>query len=163
LSPVGATYARGLAAWTLSFVHSHTGETLTSVYFEGGRYVPSSLARINVLLRDFRTEDVYPIDPGVLDILFELRSLVGADAPFHVISGYRSPRTNTALRSRSKGVAEHSFHLQGPAVMTVNVIEEAHRSVLRGQYRAVKDHDANGVGEIHAHVIAAIHRRSDGL
>ncbi len=116
VSPVGAAYARSLETRALSFVHTHTGENLSSVYFEAGKYVPSSLERINVLLRDFRTQDVYPIDPRVLDILFDLRSLVGADAPYHVISGYRSPRTNAALRSRSSGVAEHSFHLQGRAI-----------------------------------------------
>ena len=116
VSTVGAAYARGLDSRALSFVHTHTGESLSSVYFEGERYVPSGLERINYLLRDFRTGDVHPIDPGVLDILFELHSLVGADTPYHVISGYRSPRTNAALRSRSSGVAEHSFHLQGRAI-----------------------------------------------
>ena len=33
-----------------------------------------------------------------------------------VISGYRSPRTNAALRGRSSGVAEHSLHMQGRAI-----------------------------------------------
>ena len=116
LSSLGTARARGLDARTLSLVHTHTGESLSSVYFEGGRYVPSGLDRINVLLRDFRTDDVHPIDPGVLDLLFDLRALVGADTPYHVISGYRSPLTNAALRRRSNGVAEHSFHIQGRAI-----------------------------------------------
>jgi len=33
-----------------------------------------------------------------------------------VISGYRSPQTNAALRRHSSGVAEHSLHLQGRAI-----------------------------------------------
>ncbi len=33
-----------------------------------------------------------------------------------MISGYRSPSTNAALRSRSSGVAEHSLHMQGRAI-----------------------------------------------
>ena len=77
---------------------------------------PAELARINWLMRDFRTGDVHPIDPGVLDILSELRTLADRDAPFEVICGYRSPQTNALLHSRSSGVAEHSLHLQGRAI-----------------------------------------------
>ena len=32
-------------------------------------------------MRDFRTGDVHPIDPGVLDILADLRTLADRDAP----------------------------------------------------------------------------------
>jgi uncharacterized protein YcbK (DUF882 family) len=86
------------------------------VYFQAGTYQASSLERINHLLRDFRTGDIHAIDPGVLDILFELQTLADRDEPFQVISGYRSPQTNAALRSHSSGVAEHSLHIQGRAI-----------------------------------------------
>jgi len=33
-----------------------------------------------------------------------------------VISGYRSPRTNAALRHVTSGVAEHSLHISGRAI-----------------------------------------------
>jgi len=33
-----------------------------------------------------------------------------------VISGYRSPQTNEALRHVTSGVAEHSLHLRGRAI-----------------------------------------------
>lgn len=110
------------AAWaapqrrSLSFVHTHTGERLSTVYFEGGEYRASELARINQLLRDFRTGDVHAIEPGVLDILADLRVLADRDEPYEVISGYRSPQTNAALRARSHAVAEHSLHIQGRAI-----------------------------------------------
>ena len=39
-----------------------------------------------------------------------------ADAPFEVISGYRSPQTNAALHERSSGVASQSLHMQGMAM-----------------------------------------------
>lgn len=35
--------------------------------------------------------------------------------PFEIISGYRSPKTNAALRSHSTAVAENSLHLKGMA------------------------------------------------
>jgi uncharacterized protein YcbK (DUF882 family) len=101
---------------TLSFAHTHTGESLTATYFRDGIYQPAALGHIDHLLRDFRTGDVHPIDPGVLDILFDLRALADRDEAFAVVSGYRSPHTNAALRSRSSGVAEHSLHMQGRAI-----------------------------------------------
>ena len=100
----------------LSFVHTHTGERLTTVYFEGGNYVTGALRQVNELLRDFRTETVYPIDPGVLDRLFDLQAATGGSEAFQVICGYRSPTTNEALRKASGGVAEHSLHLEGRAI-----------------------------------------------
>jgi uncharacterized protein YcbK (DUF882 family) len=115
-APVGAAFALGSERRSLSFVHTHTGESLSTVYFQGGTYNASSLERINHLLRDFRTDDVHPIDPGVLDILFDLQARVNRDEPYHVICGYRSPATNALLRSRSSGVAEHSLHVQGRAI-----------------------------------------------
>jgi uncharacterized protein YcbK (DUF882 family) len=116
LGHMGAAGARAPDKRSLSFVHTHTGERLSVVYFQGGTYQAPSLERINLLLRDFRTEEVHPIDPRTLDILFDLQTLADRDEPFQVISGYRSPHTNAALRGRSTGVAEHSLHMQGRAV-----------------------------------------------
>ena len=116
LLPFGTAWARTPARRTLSFVHTHTGEQLSSVYFQDGQYQAAELERINQLLRDFRTGDVHPIDTGVLDILADLRVLADRDEPYEVISGYRSPLTNAALHRHSSAVAEHSLHLQGRAI-----------------------------------------------
>jgi uncharacterized protein YcbK (DUF882 family) len=101
---------------TLSFEHTHTGEKLKLTYFEHGRYIEEALQQINYLLRDFRTDNVHPIDTALLDQLFDLKQTLGVNKTFHIISGYRSPLTNTLLRKHSHGVAEHSFHLQGRAI-----------------------------------------------
>jgi uncharacterized protein YcbK (DUF882 family) len=116
LLPFGAAWARTPAQRSLSLVHTHTGERLSTVYFQDGQYQVGELERINQLLRDFRTDDVHTIDTGVLDILADLRVLADHDEPYEVISGYRSPQTNAALRRHSSGVAEHSLHLQGRAI-----------------------------------------------
>jgi uncharacterized protein YcbK (DUF882 family) len=108
--------AQNVTSRALAFAHTHTGERLSTVYFEAGAYVPAALESINRLLRDFRTDTVYPIDPQLLDRLFTLQSALGNDAEFQVICGYRSPATNSMLRQRSSGVAEHSLHLQGRAI-----------------------------------------------
>ena len=116
LVPVASACARAMETRSLSFVHTHTGESLSAVYFRSGDYQPGGLQQINRLLRDFRTDEVHTIDPGVLDILFDLQVLMNREEPYQVISGYRSPKTNAALRSRSNGVAEHSLHMQGKAI-----------------------------------------------
>jgi len=67
-------------------------------------------------LRDFRTDEVLPIDPQLLDLLHNLRSTLGTNQPFQIISGYRSPTTNANLAANSGGVAKRSLHMQGKAI-----------------------------------------------
>jgi uncharacterized protein YcbK (DUF882 family) len=103
----------------LSFVHTHTGERLSTAYCAGGEYLPAALKDVNLLLRDFRVNQVKPIDPALLDLLFELNGVLGTDQPFHVISGYRTPETNAMLQERGgshSGVASHSLHIDGKAI-----------------------------------------------
>jgi uncharacterized protein YcbK (DUF882 family) len=101
---------------TLRFTHTHTGERLAVEYFRAGEYLADALTAVNQLLRDFRTGDVHPIDPPLLDLLAELATVTGTAKPFDVISGYRSPATNGALRARSHGVASGSLHMTGQAI-----------------------------------------------
>ena len=100
----------------LSFVHTHTAEALSLTYADPVGYLPSALERVNQFLRDFRTEEVHPIDPALLDLLHAVVATTGTSEPFHVISGYRSPRTNAMLRTRSESVAKASLHMQGRAI-----------------------------------------------
>ena len=111
-----APYLHSPAYKTLSFEHTHTGEKLRLTYFERGDYIKEALLEINYLLRDFRTDDIYPIDTALLDQLFDLKQTLGLNKPFHIISGYRSPFTNARLRKHGHGVAEHSFHMKGRAI-----------------------------------------------
>jgi uncharacterized protein YcbK (DUF882 family) len=106
----------GDAERSLSFFHTHTGESLEVVYWAGGRHVPEGLARIDRLLRDHRTGEVHPIDPRLLDLLYDLQTRVGSNEAFHVISGYRSRATNGMLRTRSNAVAQYSLHMDGLAI-----------------------------------------------
>lgn len=101
---------------SLAFVNTHTREVLEATYWNGHGYDSQALNRINVLLRDHRTEEVKPIDQGLLDLLHSLHAELSASEPFHVISGYRSPATNRGLRSKSEGVAKNSLHMQGQAI-----------------------------------------------
>jgi uncharacterized protein YcbK (DUF882 family) len=100
----------------VSLHNLHTNEQAEIEYFRGGGYVEASLSALQVLLRDFRNGEQHPIDPKLMDYLYDLARDVGVDPVFSVISGYRSPQTNEQLREHSDGVARHSLHLEGRAV-----------------------------------------------
>ncbi len=103
---------------TLSFFHTHTGKRLEVVYRRDGEYVPSALEDINRFLSDFRTGDIVEIDPALLDLIYDVRTLLGSEGTYQIISAYRSPKTNEMLRGRSAntGVARKSQHLLGKAI-----------------------------------------------
>jgi uncharacterized protein YcbK (DUF882 family) len=101
---------------SLAFNHLHTGEKLRVTYWADGGYLPDALADINHVLRDFRNNQMLPIDTALLDQLALLQAALNRDCEFQVISAYRSPETNTMLHARSDGVAKHSMHLEGRAI-----------------------------------------------
>jgi uncharacterized protein YcbK (DUF882 family) len=101
---------------TLKFYHTHTHKTLTVTYYEAGDYLPESLEELGVFLSDWRNGHQHPIDPGVMDILWEIQQVAENRNAYEVISAYRSPETNNLLRKNSKGVARKSQHLLGKAI-----------------------------------------------
>ena len=100
---------------SLALYNLHTGESLRTIYWEQGDYLLDALHEVSHLMRDFRTGEVRPISPQLLDLLHRLHRNMGGRQPFHLISGYRSPHTNALLRSESSGVAKHSLHMKGEA------------------------------------------------
>lgn len=101
---------------SLSLFNVYSKETLNIVYWFEGKYLPDALARINYMFRDVRTGRVKEIDKDLLDLLFGIQNKLKYKDPFHVISGYRTPRSNAILRKRKKGVARNSLHMYGKAV-----------------------------------------------
>ncbi len=114
LSPA-LSIARKLDIRDLSFYHTHTGQELDVTYRIGGRYDPIALDKVNHHLQDFRTRETHPIDPNLLDILYKIKEDAGGGV-YEVISGYRSPKTNSMLRGKSNGVARRSLHMDGKAI-----------------------------------------------
>ena len=101
---------------TLSLHHVHSGESATITFKRNGRYDPAALKQLNVLLQDWRRKEPTNMDPRLFDIVWEVYRETGATQPIQVIGGYRSPATNAMLRSRSRGVAQTSLHMQGRAM-----------------------------------------------
>ncbi|MFQ5773707.1 MAG: YcbK family protein [Kiloniellaceae bacterium] len=125
----------------VAFYNMHTGESLEAVYWAAGTYVEQSLREIAVVLRDHRTGEIKAIDPRLIDALHALRGRVGSRRAFHVISGYRSPKTNAMLRRKSAGVARKSYHMRGMAADLFLPDRD-----LRALHRAALAMKAGGVG-----------------
>lgn len=100
----------------ISFRNAHTNENFSGVYRVGNKYLPDAFDSINVVMRDFRTDEVFPIDPRTIDIIYTVHQMTGRNEPLEIISGYRSPKTNAMLRKASTGVAKRSLHMEGRAI-----------------------------------------------
>ena len=119
LSVGGVTPALALPAggeYRVHFKNCHTGETFNGTYRVGNKYLPQAFERINYVLRDFRANEVFPIDPRAIDIVAIVHKMVGKNEPYTVLSGYRNPQTNAMLREGSSGVAKRSLHMSGQAI-----------------------------------------------
>ena len=125
-----------------AFLHNlHTGETLDAVYYENGRYVPDALAEAMRVLRDWRNGEEHVMDPRLFDVLHAVHGRLDAQAPFQIISGYRSPETNAMMHERSPQVAAKSQHVLGKASdIRIQGVE------LANLHRAALSLRAGGVG-----------------
>ncbi len=126
---------------SLSFYNTHTGEHLKVCYYANSCYCKSALEKVNRVLRDHRTGDIMPIDIRLLDLLYTVRTRLNADSAFHIISGYRSLKTNEMLRRTTSGVAKNSYHTKGKAIDIR--LPDCKTSLLR---KVCIDLQAGGVG-----------------
>lgn len=101
---------------TITIKHMHTKEETTVTFRRDGRYDSAALEKLNWAMRDWRTDEPIRMDPRLFDLAWEVHRKVGSEEPFHVVSAYRSPGTNSMLRRRSRGVAKSSQHMVGKAM-----------------------------------------------
>ncbi|WP_260261836.1 DUF882 domain-containing protein [Vibrio intestinalis] len=101
---------------SLALNNIHTGEALETRYYDGQDYLRSELFRLDHLCRDFRREETHPMDKHLFDQISLIQSELGVNSEVQIISGYRSPATNEALRAKSNGVAKKSYHMLGRAI-----------------------------------------------
>ncbi len=121
-----------------------TGERLDMVYWIDGDYIKDAVKEINHFMRDWRTDEVKNMDLRTIDIMAASHNLLDVNEPYMLLSGYRSPKTNAMLRSRSRGVAKNSLHMRGQAAD----LRLASRSVSQMAQAAEACH-AGGVGKYH--------------
>lgn len=101
----------------LMMSNPHTGEKIRTVYWTPiDGYIRESLDLVSKFMRDFRQNQVKPIDPALLDIVHAVMLNIGKGKRLEVMSGYRSPKTNQMLSRRSKNVAKKSYHMRAKAM-----------------------------------------------
>ncbi len=125
----------------ICFHNVYTKENLETTYWRDGSYLPDELAKINHLFRDIRTGSVKPINKDLIDLLHSVQQKLIITEPFHIISGYRTPRSNAILRKNNKGAAKNSMHMYGKAV-DIRVPGYS----LKGIRRAAMKFHSGGVG-----------------
>ena len=130
---------------TLSFHNTHNGEHLSVVYKRGPNYLQAALDDIKHVLRDPLNDQEVPIDPALLDFLYDLLQKVRYRGEVEVVCGYRCVETNRHLHNQSSGVVLGSQHVKGKALdfrlrgFDTRKLYEAARSMKRGgtgYYRA---------------------------
>ena len=119
-----------------------TGESIDTVYWIEGKYIPEAIKEINHFMRDWRNNKVVNYDARTIDIAAAAHNLMGVNEPYMMLSGYRSPETNAMLRSKSRGVAKNSLHMRGQAAD----LRLKSRSVTQ-MYKAATTCNAGGVGQ----------------
>jgi uncharacterized protein YcbK (DUF882 family) len=112
----GSTGSARAETRTLNIEFVHTGERASITFKRNGRYDPKGLKQLNYILRDWRRNEPTKMDPRLFDLVWEVYRRAGAKGYIKAVSGYRSPQTNSMLRSRSKGVAKESQHMRGTAM-----------------------------------------------
>jgi uncharacterized protein YcbK (DUF882 family) len=101
---------------TISMHHLHTGEDITVTFKRNGRYDDAALKKLSWFLRDWRENKSVEMDPRLIDLVWEANREVEGAQPIQIICGYRDEHTNSMLRRRSSGVAQHSLHMRGMAM-----------------------------------------------
>jgi uncharacterized protein YcbK (DUF882 family) len=119
-----------------------TGESMDTVYWIEGEYIPEAMLEISHFMRDWRNSKKISIDNRAIDIWAAAHAMMGTDEPYMMLSGYRSPETNAMLRSRSRSVARNSLHMKGQAAD----LRLSTRSVKQMASAAAACH-AGGVGK----------------
>ncbi len=112
------TFSASVSAETrsLKLYNTHTKERAAIVFKKNGRYVSSGLRKLNTFLRDWRRNEPTKMDPELFDLVWEVYQTARTSEHIHVVSGYRSLKTNNMLRNRSRGVAKNSQHTKGRAM-----------------------------------------------
>lgn len=101
----------------LRFYNLHTDESI-SISHRSSQNVSSEANRF---LRDWRRGESAQMDSRLFDLLANLQEAIHRRHPdmnirFNIISGYRSPVTNAALRAGGGAQAKNSLHMEGQAI-----------------------------------------------
>ena len=120
LSAVESTENSAPVSKSLALYNTHTGHTLDVQFHRDGKFDEDALEQLNIFLRDHRENEATVMDPMLYMQLWAIRETISQsqvkNPVIHIISGYRTPKTNQMLREKSGGVAKNSYHMFGRAI-----------------------------------------------
>ena len=64
-----------------------TGESIDTIYWIEGKYVPEALNEITYFMRDWRQDEVKDVDPRTVDIAAASHRLLDVSEPYLLLSG----------------------------------------------------------------------------
>lgn len=99
----------------LCLYNLHTKEDINIVFWKDGEYLADALDQLNYIFRDHYNGAIRTIDPKLFDFLFAIQQKIQCTEPFHLISGYRTKKTNERLRKHNRNVSRRSLHISGKA------------------------------------------------
>ena len=88
----------------------HTGRSC-AIAFDGS-LSRSDADAFRSVTRDWRANEIHKMDLRLIEILSQISRKAGAEQSYGLLSGYRTPNTNGALR----GTATRSLHMHGRAL-----------------------------------------------
>jgi uncharacterized protein YcbK (DUF882 family) len=100
----------------LNLYNIHTGERLDVKYYFSGIYDHDAINELNNIFRCHYSNEIKPMDLRVIDLLCDIKDVLGKNKEVLIISGYRSHAYNEFLRRTGRGVVSNSMHLQGRAI-----------------------------------------------
>ena len=100
----------------LNLYDIHTKKSLKIVFWKNGAYIEDALLELNEFLRDRRNKAVTRMDPELFMLIHRIYEEVKGTKPIHVISAYRSKKSNDSMRSSGRKVAKKSQHIEGKAM-----------------------------------------------
>ena len=103
---------------TLSLVRPQSGEKVRVLYWKDGEMIDAAYQELCHIMRDVQGKEVAPIDPKLFETLWGTQAFLaryGMEQPLEVLSGYRTAKTNQALREAGVPAARQSLHLRGMA------------------------------------------------
>ncbi|KAA6209805.1 YcbK family protein [Avibacterium paragallinarum] len=101
----------------LSFRNINTGEKFSGEFDPQKGFSVENLKKLDYLLRDKRNNQVHKIDPKLFNKFYQIQTRLGLkNTEIQIICGYRSAKSNAAMRKKSRGVASNSYHIRGQAI-----------------------------------------------
>ncbi len=102
---------------SLTLSNTHTNENVTVVFRPGAGFDKDALEKLDRILRDHRNGESHAMDVRLFDQLADLARAAGVEPHYEIISGFRSPESNSKMAAREgSGVSKNSLHMQGRAI-----------------------------------------------